>query len=139
MNNLELQKIIQTFSRIIDSNNILIIRSCPTSVNPGPVSNSAVSFYVGPTTIYNMRMINISGGNIYVKLYDEAAPGDVNPASSIPKDERIVSNNTNGAPTIFPVRYTKGVQVRVVTGFADTDNTAPANTNYILEFTHIPG
>jgi len=97
-------------------------------------NSTAVVIKAGAGSIYGWNLNNTSATIIYVKIYDKAA-ASVNPASDVPiKTLEIAANGSvYQEPNSIQVTAGTALSARAVTGYADTDTTAPA-TLPILEW-----
>lgn len=91
-------------------------------------SNNVTMVKAGAGAIGHIRVFNNSANVAYLKLYNKAtAP---NPASDTVFDKILIPANSSGAGVVLDIAYgqkfSTGIAFAVVTGFADTDNTAIA-------------
>lgn len=99
------------------------------------VNNTAQTIKTGSGNLYGWYIINNSASvvPVYVKFYDKVG------ATSSDTPIRTVFIPTNGtnqeSPIIVNRSFGTALSVRCVTGFADNDNTSPANLPIIeVEF-----
>ena len=90
------------------------------------VNSTAQAIKASAGNLYGWNIVNLTGGIIYVKIYNIAA-GSVNPASDAPiKTLQIPANGSVYAePNCIKAGCSTAISVRAVTGSGDTDTTAP--------------
>lgn len=89
-------------------------------------SDNAAAIKATPGVVGGWNLINTTGSAVYVKLYDKAtAPA---PASDTPKIRIQIPANGQAFHPLGPIgwMFNTGIAVVMVTGAADTDDTAVA-------------
>lgn len=106
-----------------------------------PNNVSVVTIANVPSTVFGIRAYNNSSVVAYGKLYDNVS-SSVTCGVGTPHDRFMIPGNATGTgfvwATMLGAGYTKGVQLCVTTGFADSDTSAPAASTYILDFDYRP-
>ena len=96
------------------------------------VSSTAEAVKASAGNLYKWRILNLTAGTIYVKIYNIAA-ASVNPAVDVP----IITLPLGGTSSVVesmvnPSRFGTAISIRCVTGVGDTNTTSPA-TSPIIE------
>lgn len=99
-------------------------------------TTNATLVKTGPTTINYLSASNVNVAPRYLKIYDMAVAPTV--GTSIPKHTYIIPGNTSGAGTNIPIcselSLTRGFAFAITAGAADTDVTAVAANENIINY-----
>ena len=97
-----------------------------------PNNTTAVIIAPGSHRVVSIEVFNNSTSVAYLKLYDAATQTC---GSGTPKARYLIGGSTNGlaGPPGVPLSdlYINGIAACVTTGFADSDTTAPAASQFI--------
>lgn len=82
---------------------------------------------------------NLAATPVYLKVYDKATTPDQN---DTPKLRLMIPGNTAGAGFVYPVppgglTFLNGISFRLVTGVGDTDNTAVAANEQLINLGYL--
>jgi hypothetical protein len=99
------------------------------------VANNTTAIVISsvPATVYSIQAFNNSTSIAYIKLYNAAS--GITCGTGTPQARYQISGSAS-APLMIEasngVAYGNGITLCVTTGYADSDATAPAATEYIV-------
>lgn len=98
---------------------------------PGNTTGVIVKASAGQ--VYGVYVTNIAATPAYLKLYDKATAPTT---SDVPKHRFLVPGNAAGAEGVYAlpigIEFLAGISIRVTTGSADNDATAPTASDVIV-------
>lgn len=108
-----------------------VIGDCTLHSRLGTASDNAVNVKASAGYVHFIHAHNINAATRYLKLYDKAtAPSSADtPVMRIPLPPNVPMNINLDS---HPAKFTLGIGFRIVTGIADSDNTAVAANEQVL-------
>lgn len=100
-------------------------------------TNNSTLIAVGQRTLYSAQLGTIGAAPAYVKFYDKAtAPtcGTDTPVKVLIIPAAATAANGNASNSVIPLgaQFVNGIGICVVTGIADSDNTAVAAATFLV-------
>ena len=95
------------------------------------LSNTPTQIVAGFSTLVGWNLINPNSSNVYLKLYNKASTPDV--SSDTPERTLLVPGSGTSFLSNedkFQLNFPLGMWALVVTGIADSNNTAPGSGLY---------